>query len=96
MPSYSAVEKYFEDEGVDYDIGDNQRSNYVDDFRNMSACDYIISSPSTFCICSAMIGNKTNVIHSKKWIDNRVNAQDKFWVDLNNGGNEDYSIWRLV
>ena len=34
--------------------------------------------------------------YDKEWINNRVEAQDKFWVDLNNGGNEDYSIWRLM
>ncbi len=96
LPSYAAVEKYFEDEGIEYDIGDNQRSNYLEDFKIMAACDYTVSSPSTFCICSAMIGNETKVIHSKDWIDNRVNVEDKFWVDLNNGGNKDYSIWRSV
>ena len=96
LESYAAVEEYFENENIEYDIGDNRRENYFDDFAKMSACDYIISSPSTFCICSAMIGKQTHVIHSKKWIDSRVEAQDKFWLDLSNGGNEDYSIWRLI
>ena len=73
-----------------------QQLNYFDDFAKMSACDYVISSPSTFCICSAMIGKQTHVIHSKEWINNRVEAQDKFWLDLSNSGNEDYSIWRLI
>lgn len=96
LPSYAAVESYLENEKIEYDIGTNKRSNYVDDFKRMSACDYVISSPSTFCISAAMIGNKSLVIHSEKWINNRVTEEDKFWVDMKNGGNEDYSIWRLV
>ena len=96
LESYAAVEAYFENENIEYNIGDNLRENYLNDFRKMSACDYVISSPSTFCICAAIIGKSPRVIHSEKWINNRVNAQDKFWVDLHAGGNEDYSIWRLV
>ena len=62
----------------------------------MAECDYIISSPSTFCICAGFVGRQKKIIHSKKWLENRIKVGDKFWVDLYNGGNEDYSIWRLV
>ena len=96
LDSYNNVEVYFEDKNIKYDIGDNVRSNYINDFKLMTTCDYIISSPSTYNICAGFIGKHKKIIHSKEWIDNRVNANDKFWVDLSNGGNTDYSIWRLV
>ena len=67
-----------------------------DDFNLMCRCDGIISSPSTFAICAGFIGKHKKIIHSEKWINSRVAVDDKFWVDLKNGGNEDYSLWRLV
>jgi hypothetical protein len=45
---------------------------------------------------SYWIGKYKKIIHSEKWIISRVAGDDKFWVDLKNGGNEDYSLWRLV
>ena len=62
----------------------------------MSECDYIISSPSTFCICAGFIGRQKQIIHSKDWVEYRLSKDDKFWIDLNNGGNEDYSLYRLI
>jgi len=96
LQSYSEVEKHFEDNNIKYDIGDNDRHNYINDFKKMSECDYIISSPSTYCICAGFIGKQKKIIHSLDWINNRIEADDKFWVDLYDGGNDDYSIWRLV
>ena len=96
LKSYNDVEIYFEDKGIAYDIGDNLREDYIGDFKKMTDCDYIISSPSTYNICAGFIGKHKKIIHSQEWIDNRVKVNDKFWVDLNNGGNDDYSIWRLV
>ena len=79
-------------------FGENtsNRNNYIKDFSTISECDYIISSPSTYCIAAGFIGKDKKINHSENWIHNRVDADDKFWVDLNNGGNSDYSIWRLI
>ena len=62
----------------------------------MSECDYIISSPSTFCICAGFMGKHKKIIHSENWVKDRVNKVDKFWYDLYNGGNEDYSLYKLI
>ena len=98
LPAYGKVEDYFEEHNISYDIGENNsnRLQYIGDFGMMSSCDYIISSPSTFCICSGFIGKKKKIIHSEKWIKSRVDVGDKFWVDLYGGGYSDYSIWRLT
>lgn len=92
LESYKEVLLYLKDKEVVL----GQRNLFVDDFNTMAQCDYIISSPSTFCVCAGFVGKNKKIIHSEKWINNRVAVDDKFWVDLNNGGNEDYSIWRLV
>ena len=75
--------------GVDREI-------YINDFSFMSECDYIISSPSTFCISAGFIGKKKKIIHSAEWVTDRANKDDKFWADLLDGGNDDYSIWKLI
>ena len=98
LPSFNSVKMYLEEEKIQYKLGENtsDRSKYSFDFNTMTECDYIISSPSTFCICAGFIGKKKKIIHNKKWLDNRINANDKFWIDLYNGGNKDYNIWRMV
>ena len=98
LPSFNSVKMYLEEEKIQYKLGENtsDRSKYAFDFNTMTECDYIISSPSTFCICAGFIGKKKKIIHNKKWLDNRINANDKFWIDLYNGGNKDYNIWRMV
>ena len=98
LSSFNAVKEYLEQENIKYTLGENSsdRNNYISDFSKMTECDYIISSPSTFCICAGFVGRHKKIIHSKKWLENRIKEDDKFWVDLYNGGNEDYSIWRLV
>lgn len=72
------------------------RNNYIRDFSTMTECDYIISSPSTFCICAGFIGKHKKIIHSEKWVKDRVEKVDNFWYDLYNGGNEDYSLYKLI
>jgi hypothetical protein len=96
LDSYEQTKKYLENKNINYSIGVNSsnRSNYIDDFSFMSECDWMISSPSTFCISAGAIGRKKNIIHSKDWIQNRIDNNDKFWVDLNNGGNSSYSVWK--
>jgi hypothetical protein len=92
LPSYLDVAKHLYNKNVIF--GDP--TSPLKDFVIMCECDGIISSPSTFAICAGFIGKHKKILHSKKWVNSRVSLNDKFWVDLNNGGNEDYSLWRLI
>jgi len=94
LDSFIRIRQYLLDEGINFSEG--TRQNYIDDFAFMSECDYIISSPSTFCISAGCIGKKKKIIHSEKWVKDRANKNDRFWDDLLEGGNEDYSLWRLL
>lgn len=70
-------------------IGDPYR-----DFAEMTECDAIVSSPSTFAIAAGFIGKKNKLItHSKEWLAYKVGDKDPFWVDLVNGGNKNYRLW---
>tara|TARA_R110000796_G_scaffold239892_2_gene360718 strand:+ start:700 stop:1395 length:696 start_codon:yes stop_codon:yes gene_type:complete len=98
LESYVNVIKLLDKYGIEFIIGENvsNRSHYINDFATMSECDWIISSPSTFCITSGFIGKSKNIIHSKEWIKNRIDNEDKFWKDLYNGGNQNYSLWEVI
>jgi len=58
------------------------RTQLVNDFSLLQNATYLISSPSTFAIWSSILGNHKKVMHSKSWMDSRLEAEDPFWVDL--------------
>ena len=98
LPSFQAVAQKLDKEYISFDLGENtaDRRHFINDFSYMTECDWIISSPSTFCMTAGFIGKNKKIIHSKQWVLDRINHEDKFWVDLYNGGNIDYKIWELV
>jgi hypothetical protein len=98
LEAYKKIKDKLDRESLSYSEGENtnDRTNYINDFALISECDSIISSPSTFCICAGFIGQDKRIIHSNKWVQDRANKNDKFWKDLLNGGNENYSVWRLI
>ena len=98
LPSFNRITKYLYDNDISFEYGENSndRSNYINDFRKMCFCDYIISSPSTYNICAGFIGKHKKIIHSDEWVRERCYLEDKFWCDLYNGGNYDYKLWRLI
>ena len=75
---------------------DRVPSSFLNDFMLMCQCDYLISSPSTFCISAGFLGKRKKVVHSSKWINERANLDDYFWLDLHRGGNQYYSCWKTI
>ena len=82
----------------EYSFGDNtsDRSKFANDFIEMSRCEYMISSPSTFNIVAGMTGIHKKIIHSKDWINYRRENNDLFWMRLVDSSDDDYKVWRLV
>lgn len=74
-----------------YKFRRNNNTDFKKAFAEMASCESIISCPSTFGIWAGILGKSKRIIHSKKWINQRVEYGDKFWVDLRNGGNKYYS-----
>ena len=64
------------------------------DFFQMTQCDVLISSPSTYAIFAGILGKKKKIIHNKKWLDYTINRNDTFWVKLIETDNPYYSLWR--
>ena len=95
---YSKLLKYFKDSDLKLLTGQNSldRSMYANDFMIMSECDYLISAPSTYSVCSGFIGREKKIIHSRRFLEWKNEEGDKFWADLYAGGNEDYKLWRMI
>jgi hypothetical protein len=95
---FNEIKQFLENEKKQYDLGPATKENkhFYYDFNKLANSDVIVSSPSTFSICAGFLAKEKKVIHSKEWIDNRLNVKDKFWVQLNKGGNQWYNIWKTL
>lgn len=100
LPSFKSTVRYLGELGIDLTI--NEKSNWQEDLIMMAYSDFIISSPSTFCMVAGFTGKKEKkIIHSKDWVDNyRAKTdyfRDIFWVKLlENRGNENYSLYKTI
>jgi hypothetical protein len=95
LDSYRAVISYLNQNNLTYRIGNINLLE--EDFIALSYCDKIISSPSTFAISAGFCGLENKIIiHSKEWVDYQCEKGDKFWIGINNGGNNNYKINKLI
>lgn len=98
LNSYQETIKYLENKNKKIKLGDKNLP--INDFMTISNSDYIISSPSTFCITASFCGKRDKkIIHSDKWIQHKLDSdyfRDIFWKMLNEGGNNDYKLWKKI
>lgn len=92
-PFLETIEFLKKNRDIEFYFGDNSKLP-IYDFYQLSQCDVLISSPSTFAIFAGCLGKPKKIIHEKDWLDSRVSAKDKFWVDLSRTKNPYYSIWK--
>lgn len=73
------------------------RKTYIYDFSQMCECDVIVGTPSTFNTSATFLGKMNKkVIYLEEFINVAAQHNDLFWVDLKNGGNEYYNIWKYI
>lgn len=100
LPSFKKTTEWLISQKINYNLGNI--SNYLDDFILISSSDYVISSPSTFCITASICGKKNKkIIHSKDFIEGyKLKSdyfRDVFWKNLYyNTENNDYKIYKLI
>lgn len=100
LESFNKSIEYLKNLNLNYQIGDI--NDYLYDFKILANCDYIISSPSTFCITASFCGKKDKkIIHSHDFIVNYKNNtdyfRDVFWKNiLNTNQNKDYILYKLI
>lgn len=100
LESFKKSIEYLKSMGKPYILGNI--NSFIHDFRSLSHCDYIISTPSTFCITASFCGKKDKkIIHSYDFIWNykykSTYFRDIFWkkiIDFPN--NNDYNIYKLI
>lgn len=100
LDSFKQSVDYITSLGKNYELGNI--NNYLDDFKSLSECDYVISSPSTFCITASFCGKKSKkIIHSYDFIMNYKNNtdyfRDIFWKKLLYfDQNSTYNLYKLI
>lgn len=61
----------------------NVQNTMIEDFEELSQCDWIISSPSTYAIMAGLVGKQHKcIIHAKQWVEYAVANGDAFWIDI--------------
>ena len=100
FPVYTEILNYLKDNNICWEhsitMNDSSKS-YIYDFSQMSECDVIIANPSTFSMCATFLGKENKKItYLKSFLDIAAKQNDLFWVDLKNGGNKYYNIWKLI
>lgn len=60
---------------------------FLDDFKFLLNSKGLISSPSTFAIWAAIIGEQKLVTFPEQWVNSRIKARDAFWegISINRG-----------
>ena len=98
--SFWKTKKFLQENNYDYELGISTQSDmqqegksFIYDFSQLSNCDCIISTPSTFSIWGGILGKKDKrIIHSKEWLDYRQEEKDPFWINMRNNVNKYYII----
>jgi hypothetical protein len=92
-PAFVKTIDYFKDKKIEFYLSD-KNIEPIYDFYQMTQCDVLISSPSTFAIFAGCLGKKKKIIHSKKWLEYSVQRNDIFWLKLLQTKNSYYSLWK--
>ena len=82
LNSYKLVKAYLKKRSLDY-FENDLSIHFMYDFSEISQCNILISSPSTFSIMAGIFGRIKKIYHSKEWINHRIEKNDKFSIDLN-------------
>lgn len=53
------------------------------DYAAIIQAERVVSSPSTFAITASLLGG-SSAIHSRKWVDSRIEAGEVFWTKIRN------------
>ena len=102
-PSYAQTIKYLQDKKADLCFSPS--NSPIRDFSILSECDYLIAGSSTFVLAAGMIGKKKKIIHSKDFIEQFKNGDQKwysgfgngmFFHDMNHVKSDYYDLWRLI
>lgn len=101
--TYAGTLKHLLDRGVN--LVHDTSNNYMQDFAILSECEYLISGSSTFSLAAGIIGKHKKMIHSKDFVK-QFKEEDQKWYssfgngmffhDMNHMNSKYYNVWRLV
>ena len=103
FPSYKDTLDYLIDNNLEF--YHDPKNHYIKDFSILSECDAIIAGSSTFVLAAGMIGKHKKMIHSKDFVEQFKNEDQKwysnfgngmFFHDMNHMKSDYYDVWALV
>ena len=77
LSSFQETQAFLVDEGLT-SLAFDCTNSLECDFSAMASSTFLVSSPSTFAITAAMLGNP-HVIHSGEWVADREEKGEQFW-----------------
>jgi hypothetical protein len=102
-PTYANTIRHLASKGVGF--YHDPSSHYVKDFCILSECDVLIAGSSTFALAAGMVGKHKKVIHSKNFVEQFKNEDQKwyssfgngmFFHDMNHMKSDYYNVWKLL
>ena len=102
-PSYKKTLDYLLSKKVILDH--NPSNHYVKDFTILSECEILIAGSSTFVTAAGMIGTDKKIIHSKDFVEQFKDEDQKwysnfgngiFFHDMNHMKSDYYNVWKLI
>lgn len=100
---YDDLIEYLNNQKINYELSITQQEktkSYVYDLAQMSECDVIISSPSTFCFSASNMGKKDKyIIYFEKFIKDLIRLGERgdiVWKELYEGGNQYYNVNKFI
>ena len=80
-PDHSEVKKIM---SISRNVSLVRGMGHSEDFRILAKSKFLVASPSTFAFWGGILGPDKTIIHSKTWVESRVEAGDQFWISLMN------------
>ncbi len=93
LESYNKTIDYLKSNTIPFNEGELHK-HFIYDFITLMACDYLISTPSTFCFWAAVIGKEKKIIQNKGWMDYNEARDIKFWMDMRKSTHTAYTVWK--
>ena len=101
--TYTDTLNYLLEKGVK--LVHNTANHYMQDFAILSECEVLISGSSTFSLAAGMIGKHKKMIHSRDFVEQFKEDDQKwyssfgngmFFHDMNHIKSKYYNVWRLI
>ena len=69
-----------------------QSESVESDFMALASSKHLISGPSTFAFWACILGEVSEIVYSRDWLESRKMVKDKFWMELEERGLQNVKV----